>query len=367
MFAIDGCKLPSNAAKEWSGNKTDFQKKVQKMEQAIRQMLAKHKAQDESLVESEIVEKEKKYLAKLRTQAAKIKKWLEDNNDRTGSSGKIVKSNITDNESAKMKTSKGVIQGYVGVASVDKKHQIIVGAEAFGQGQEHNLLIPMVENIRDNFARLGHEEDALSQAQVVADSGYHSEENMEYIFTKQIDGYVEDNNFRKRDSRFAAYDRFKDRYRRELNKSRGGKNLFAPADFVFAADFSHCLCPAGKRLYRSGGNVKVKNYMAIKFKGTKSSCLPCKLRRECLRHQAKTETRQVAYLTGQAADGRQRFTERMKRKIDTAIGRAIYGMWLAVGKPPLPISGLCLGWTDFRCVEKEKSMLNGIYSVLFTT
>jgi hypothetical protein len=50
-----------------------------------------------------------------------------------------------------MKTSKGVIQGYVGVTSVDKKHQVIVDAEAFGQGQEHNLLIPMVEKIRENF------------------------------------------------------------------------------------------------------------------------------------------------------------------------------------------------------------------------
>jgi len=26
MFAIDGCKLPSNASKEWSATKKDFQK-----------------------------------------------------------------------------------------------------------------------------------------------------------------------------------------------------------------------------------------------------------------------------------------------------------------------------------------------------
>lgn len=39
-----------------------------------------------------------------------------------------------------MKTSHGVIQGYDGVATVDTKHQVIVHAEAFGQGQEHDLL-----------------------------------------------------------------------------------------------------------------------------------------------------------------------------------------------------------------------------------
>ena len=47
-----------------------------------------------------------------------------------------VKSNITDNESAKMKTSKGTIQGYNGVATADKKHQIVVDATAFGEGQD---------------------------------------------------------------------------------------------------------------------------------------------------------------------------------------------------------------------------------------
>jgi len=31
-----------------------------------------------------------------------------------------------------MKTSKGMVQGYNGVAIVDDKHQVIVGAEAFG-------------------------------------------------------------------------------------------------------------------------------------------------------------------------------------------------------------------------------------------
>jgi len=49
-----------------------------------------------------------------------------------------------------MKTSHGVIQGYNGVASVDNKHQIIVAAEAYGQGQEHGLLEPMIEQSHKN-------------------------------------------------------------------------------------------------------------------------------------------------------------------------------------------------------------------------
>ncbi|OCC15993.1 Mobile element protein [Dissulfuribacter thermophilus] len=34
MFALDGCKLPSNASKEWSGTRADFEKKCKKLEHA---------------------------------------------------------------------------------------------------------------------------------------------------------------------------------------------------------------------------------------------------------------------------------------------------------------------------------------------
>ena len=64
-----------------------------------------------------------------------------------GKRSKEVKSNITDNESAKMTTSKGTIQGYNGIAAVDKRHQIIVDAQAFGEGQEHPTLQPVLESV----------------------------------------------------------------------------------------------------------------------------------------------------------------------------------------------------------------------------
>jgi hypothetical protein len=54
-----------------------------------------------------------------------------------------------------------VIQGYNGVAVVDAKHQIIVHAEAFGAGQEHDLLKPMVEGTRGNFKEIRSEEDVF--------------------------------------------------------------------------------------------------------------------------------------------------------------------------------------------------------------
>lgn len=146
MFAIDGCKMPSNASKEWSGTREDFEKKKEKTEKTIKYILQKHRTEDkDESADLSMKQEEIKYTENLRKKVNKIKKWLKENDDKIGKSGKPIKSNITDNESGKMATSHGVIQGYNGIAAVDSKHQVIVHAEAYGTGQEQDLLKPMVE------------------------------------------------------------------------------------------------------------------------------------------------------------------------------------------------------------------------------
>jgi transposase len=326
MFAIDGCKLPSNAAKEWSGTKADFEKKAVKMGQAIGNIIRKHREEDQNKTESKVKGNEEQFVATLNKRVSKIREWLKDNDDKPGKTGKPRKSNITDNESAKMKTHRGVIQGYNGVAATDGKHQVIVQAEAFGEGQEHDLLKPMIEGVRNNFQEIGKEEDVFAKAKLLADSGYHTEKNMEMLATEEIDAYVADNRFRKRDPRFVDYEKYKDEARKDWAK--GKPKLFRTEDFIFDQDKKHCICPAGKRLYRSGANAK-----AYRFKGTQATCVSCALRAKCIRNPEKTVIRQVAYFTGKTGAG-PTFTDRMKRKIDSSIGRTIYGMRMAISEPP---------------------------------
>ena len=103
---------------------------------------------------------------------------------------KALKSNITDNESAKMKTSHGVAQGHDGVAMVDSKYQVLVSAEAFGEAQEHYHLKPMVDQTPKNFEQIGEEEDIFEKAKLTADSGFHTEKNMEMLSEEGVDGRV---------------------------------------------------------------------------------------------------------------------------------------------------------------------------------
>ena len=102
------------------------------MEKVIRSIIARHKERDEREGKHEGSTQEAQYVATLKQNVKKIRTWLKENDDKPGKTGKPIKSNITDNESATMKTSHGVVQGYDGVAVVDGKHQIIVRAEAYG-------------------------------------------------------------------------------------------------------------------------------------------------------------------------------------------------------------------------------------------
>lgn len=354
MFSIDGCKLPSNASKEWSGTKADFQKKKQKMERAIRRILKKHREMDLTTADKDVIDNDKRYIATLRSRIRKIKGWLDANDDKPGKSGRPIKSNITDNDSAKMKTSQGVIQGYDGVATADSKHQVVVHAEAFGVAQEHDLLEPMVEGTRENFQAIGAEDDVFDKTKLLADAGFHTEANMKMLAEESIDGYVADILFRKRDPRFADVDRYKERHRRERRKLNRTPDMLTVRDFTFDEDMRFCICPAGKRMYRNGGNVFVNGYHAVKFHGRKTDCRVCELRPRCLKHPDRTEARQVYYFTGKMKKGQETYTQKMKYKIDSTLGRFIYSKRIGTSEPVFANIRHALGLNLFTLRGKRK-------------
>jgi transposase len=334
MFAIDGVKLPSNASKQWSGKKRDFIKKLSKLERAIREIVAKHRQMDLSTSDNEVLEKEKKRLKHLRQKYNKIKDWIENNDDKRSLAGKVVQSNITDNDSAKMSTSHGVIQGYDGVAAVDGKHQVIVAADAFGEAQENHLLKPMIQNARENIEAIAKKEKQdAGKTKIVADAGFHSEANMKHLFEDDIDGYVADTQFRKRDQRFKDQKRYKEKARKQRQKKADSKKLFSVEDFVYDEKNRICICPAGRRLYNQGGTTIIRGFEAIRFRARKSVCSVCDLRRRCLKYPERTESRQVAFFIGRAKDAAETYTEKMKRKIDSAYGRFSYGQRLGTVEP----------------------------------
>ena len=328
LFVIDGCKLPSNASKEWSGTKAELANKQRKLGRAVQRMLQTHRERDTDNVPPELEAREQQYRRTLRRQVRKLRHWLENNEDKIGKAGKPLKSNLTDNESAKMKTAHGVVQGYTGVAAVDARHQVIVHAEAYGAAQEHDLLLPMVDGVAK---RLG--ASVWDQAKVTADAGYHTEANLEKLHARKVDAYIADNRLRKRDPRFLDTEKYRARHQQDRQQYFGTKKTFTNRDFHYDAEKQTCTCPAGKSLYRNGHNINIRGYLANKFRGTKRDCLPCPLRRQCLRYPDQTQVRQVAFFHGQADERKYTFTQKMKDKIDSALGRLVYNRRLGIVEP----------------------------------
>ncbi len=122
MFAIDGVKLPSNASKAKSGTRAEFIERATQFETTAKAILLRHRAEDvnQATPEATMDVNAARRIDRLTHDAKQIRDWLASNpHERKGTKNTIRKRNLTDNESAKMATSKGVIQGYCGVAAVD--------------------------------------------------------------------------------------------------------------------------------------------------------------------------------------------------------------------------------------------------------
>jgi hypothetical protein len=206
-----------------------------------------------------------------------MRDWLARHpSDRPGARGGTRQSNRTDNDSAKMATSKGVIQGYTGVAAVDAQHQIIVEAQAHGTGSEQEVLLPVVTALQPLLA---------DDTYLTADAGYHSEANLQQLAALQIPALIADPEMRKRDERFATQARHQQQPDPLHNKTPRGSLpvVFQPDDFTYDADARTCVCPAGKSLYRKGQDRVTNGFVSEQFRGTKGDCGPCPLRAQCLR------------------------------------------------------------------------------------
>lgn len=349
MFAIDGCKLPSNASKEWSGTHAELMKKKQKIDRAVRRMLQRHREQDTTEQAPEIHDREKQQIKKLREVSRKLKRFLDTEKERTGVSGREVKSNITDNESAKMKTSHGVIQGYTGVAAVDSKHQVVVHAEAFGQGQEHGLIKPVLEGINETFADSSKKtQREVKSAKITADSGYHNREMLEYLEAEKVDGYIADTGFRARDPRFKDY-----KAPDERNK-RKDKERFSQEEFRININKETCRCPAGHAMWLKARRARIGHHLFMQFQAYEKDCLNCSLRKRCLKSEKQRTPRQVNVALDITQEQKAGIIERMKRKIDSPQGRYIYSQRLGTVEPVFGHITDAIGIKRFSLRGKQK-------------
>jgi hypothetical protein len=88
MFALDGCKLPSSASKEWSGTIADLRKKKEKIETKVAQLLAEQmqtdRGQNEPPRPGASGANRQQQAEKLQKKAELIETWLAENQPKQG-------------------------------------------------------------------------------------------------------------------------------------------------------------------------------------------------------------------------------------------------------------------------------------------
>jgi transposase len=310
MFALDGCKLPS---KEWSGTLADLKKKKEKIEAKVTQLLVEQMQADRHAEEHFEPKSRQQQVEKLQQKADQIEKWLTENEPKRGAQGKENQSNLTDNDSAKMMTSHGAVQGYNSQALIDAKHQIIVHGEACGNGQDHGHVSPMLTGALENMQSLGHGPDYFRGKILTADSNYHSLGNLRQCQEMGLDAYIPDRKFRNRDARFTS-------------QRRSQARKFTLKDFHYQEALDHYRCPQGKVLRRISKRSHNRGHIYRIYRAQEQDCQACPLRARCI-YGARAKRKHLSVPIGSS------LSKQMVDKIDTPLGRRIYPLRLAIAEP----------------------------------
>ncbi len=327
MFAIDGVKLPSNASKECSGSFEELRHRADRLEKAADKIVALHQSQDNTSQEEPLEPKRQARIDALRQEATRTREFLVSSKQRLNRKGQELKTNITDPDSAKMATSKGVIQGYAAQAAVDSAHQIIVAADVIGSGSEQCMLLPMIGQTAPY--RQPH-------TLITADAGYHSDANVAQLMRQAIPALIADNQMRSRDERLMGQGKYKPDDDVLYDKRPTGQaktiKLFGPQDFVFNDD-NTCICPAGQTLHSPGSVHTTPSGQRYQvFTAKAAQCQSCALRTRCLKSQSSQRGKQVCRFEPRTKDP-QHPSERMRCAIDSAKGRQLYSQRLGTVEP----------------------------------
>ncbi|WP_162254472.1 IS1182 family transposase [Pelomonas sp. Root1444] len=332
MFAIDGVKLPSNASKERSGTHEELSHRAERLDKAADKILALHQAQDKEGAQAPLDTKRQTRMDELRQEAARTREFVAKTPKRLNSKGQELKSNVTDPDSAKMATSKGVIQGYAAQAAVDSAHQIIIAADVVGSGSEQTMLIPMIEQAKPWCA-----ENTL----VTADAGYHSDANVQQLHDTNTPALIADNQMRKRDERFEGQGKHQAKPDPLSQKKASGEpeeiKHFRPKDFSFNEDGT-ATCPAGQVLSSKGTiYVSASGQPYQTFIAQASDCAACTRRPQCIKGRGAQESaplrgRQVSRFLPRAPEPSHP-SERMRQAIDSPRGRQLYSQRIGTVEP----------------------------------
>lgn len=199
--ALDGTKVKANASKHKAMSYGRMKEDERSLREEVRKLLAQAKAADEEEdarygdksgdeLPEELSRRETR-LKKIREAKRALEQRAREEAEEDGKSKEEAKKakpkkkaqyNFSDPESRIMKGSDGFVQAYNAQAAVESTTQLIVAQAVTQEANDKQQVAPMVKTIEQ---QAGQKPD-----QLLADSGYCSDQNLEHLEKEKIDAYV---------------------------------------------------------------------------------------------------------------------------------------------------------------------------------
>jgi transposase len=231
---------------------------------------------------------------------------------------KLKKVNITDLDAKIMKHKDGSLKpSYNCQVAVDEKEQIIVAADLVDEENDLHQIEPMIENVKET---LGYKPTI-----VLADAGYFSYDNVQFLLNEEIDAYIPDNFY-------------------EVEK-RGKTKKFRKLLFTYDEKKDCYYCPAAFEIpftrTQKRENEPDLRYYVCKY------CSLCVLKNACTESKNRTIAR----------DPREYLMEDMRAKLSTEEGTEQYQKRMCTVEPVFGQMKQDRGFKEFLLRGKRKTKI----------
>ncbi len=318
-ICIDGSKLKASASAKKTKDKQGYRAWLARVEKEIQEILKEAEETDraEDLEYGE--ERGDELPRKLREKERLREKIKEAMRGLRGGD----KANLTDPDARFMRERHGVIRPAYNCQLAVAEGQVIVAAEVTTRAVDGGELAPMLERAEEN---LGEKVET-----VVADAGYGSYDNYQYLKERGKEAYIPDRDFQQ--ARHRSPQQGRDRYHKD--------------HFTYHREKDRYICPEGKPLPFYKRRVSAKGKVARKqliYRGVE--CSGCPQRELCTKQEARTVVREL----------REELKEEMRKKLLSEEGGRIYRKRMHTAEPPFGHLKHNLGYKSFllRTLDKAR-------------
>jgi transposase len=293
LVALDSVKLPADASSRKKVTETQLKEELQKLDKYLEEVESKDQKEDCHYGSEARGDELPPEVVDAQQRKEKLAKALDVLKQRQSAAKREPPKDVSvvDPEAPWVKKGGKFVRGYSGQVAADSEHQVIVAIKATAEGTDNDQLNPMLQEVEKTTGQ--------APAQLLADSGYYSDEAVLEASNSKTDCLVPD-------SDTAA----------ELNhpkRTHSEKAAYHVSQFTYDEAKDEFICPQGKRLpfvrNHSKHGQPAKVYRCL-------DCQDCPFRMQCTNHSSG--------FRGIELNANHVEVRKIREKLKTESGKAIY-------------------------------------------